>query len=344
MKYLKYFENIENTTLNEVITNILSGDKKPDDILLYLDIQEKHKILETSKDELIFNIKIKDFEDLLEIKNGVLGFLENVKSHEYEYYVDESESDYIHYCMRPEEIEKLLNFAKFLNFKIDASPKVEGQFTEFFEEFNLKDITDSYITSLSMIKGKAVSKLIKKEIEDRQPFHYMFLYDNEYDLEVTLQYEDVLEFLDRKEVDSISELLEMVGNTLPYNYEIEYNCSEYEDDKDYEQLKNDIKFEISLYWDDVLNIPEDKFWIKNIKYDNIDLIKDHFDDIDWYFKIRYYQENKYAFEYAQPKSNCYKWFVSNDFSNRLDKGINTDFDDKLQDLKIKFNATKLGLF
>jgi len=347
MKYIKYFEDIKNSILKEVVEKIMSGEEKPEEISNYLDIQENHGYLEVEKDELSFDIKIDDFEDLLEIERGVIEWLRFANSYGYEFYIDDDEVNYIHHYMTTQQIQKVLNFAKYLDNKIDyVNNNVdEGEFAVFFENFDLEEIKDSFKYSLSIVKEKALSILIEKEISNEQPFYYDFIYTGKYQngVSVTVEYDALLKYIKDKDINSIGDFFRLVGNNLPYTYDIEYQSQEYESKKDYQQLQNDLEFEIDRYWDNESKLPEDFFWVNVVYKDNVDILKEHFDDILWQYKMKSYSRLKYLVEFAKPKSKCYKWFASRDFSNKIKNLDDKELNNIINNIQSIYNAQKLGI-
>jgi hypothetical protein len=351
MKYLKsYKENIETElSLVEVIKKIQSGELEPEDIENYFNIDYKYIIEDCEKDYFSIVIDFDNLHDLMDIDGGILSWIDSI--HQYEIYVDNEELNYIHYGVDEEFIKKIINFSKYLDCEIDWDWKNkynnDEKIVEFLLEFNLECIMTEFTHGLSEIKEIALEKCIRDQITNEEPFSYKWRYNsnikNGYIID--FQYENILDFIEKYKLNpfTISEFLKDVGNTLPYTYELEWSCSEYETKKQYDDLRLYMNNIIDKYWYDDYKFPTEHFWVNCVNKDLVDVLKKHFNDVDWYDTIRIYGQYNYLVEIAKENSKVYKWIVDGNFDKRIKKGESKELDKIIYEMQAEYNAKRMGL-
>ena len=353
MKNYKSFineNNIEKLTLKEVLTKIIKKELKPDTIFEYFgDKINKYKIINNDSDYIKFDVRYEEIDDILDVPEGTTNLIQYLDFYDYEYYVDDSEVDYISYNLTDKQKKNLIEFAKYIGYK-NTNYNDANFFPELIEEYNLSEIKDDYIGELMDIKKNAVQRKKHEEIDKLVPFEI----DND---GLDLNYEETIKYInqfDLKEITTLEELFESIPNKIDYNNEIEYDISDYEN---YEDMIETINSAINMIWDSEHKLLEPNYIITliyNIRdnKENINIIKKIFDKISWEYKEKFYMEGyKYYFQmYYSEDSDTYKWIVSDDFNKRLEKYINDndiDSDDEMiktyKQMRIKTKAKQFKI-
>jgi len=314
--------------LKVILSKIISGSIEPEEILNYLgdnDVLKKLKSKSGDYDDEMLSIDLNndDVDDLLGLYRSTTTIIQNIDTYGYEYYVDDSEIDYIEYYLNDTQKQKLINFAKFVGYE---NTKYNAQFyPELIEDFNLESLKSNYVGELSNIKENAVKEKKTKEIDEPSPVVIDYR-------GIELSYEDAIKFIEDNELEvyTLSELFEHIGSILPYDEEFEYDITDYENFKD---LTQTIDSAIDNIWNDDFKELQSDYIIKLIySFDkNISILKKLFDLIEWNSKERFYMKGyKYYFEMYYNDSDIHKWIVSSDFNKRLNKYIeNIDEDDEM---------------
>ena len=148
-----------------------------------------------------------------------------------------------------------------------------------------------------------------------------------------MYYKDMFEYMEKNnckdDIFTVKELLEYVGGHEDFHYDLEHDCAEYEEG--HEKIDEIVSDNIDKIYDSELNVGEDKLWCKLIDQDQIDILKEKFDDIDWTSKVdtfvnynsgRYYLMQIATIDKTRGGSpKCYEWFRTKDFQEKF---INID--------------------
>lgn len=337
MTYKQLFESNSEMNLITVLEKIMSGELPPQEIKNHIDdIEYDEKFTDYINtydddefDDNFLEIELEKFdlayfESLMDLDKGILKWMDSVGTYNYDYNVDDSEIEYIDNNLNDAITKKMKKFAKELNFDYDESD--ENICYKFINEYKLSYIKDVYLTELSLIHKNAIEKKKKKEIDDVTPI--FFNHEN-----FTINYEEAVKFLKTNkftDVNTIFELFDKIGETLPYSYEIEYEVYEYEN---YDDLGKDIENSINMYWDDKYELVEERYWrdLVSDRETEKEFIIKLFDKIDWFEQFSHYQERKYYIEIVSDKLK--PWILSNDFMTRLKKYA-SDYDIKIEDEKM----------
>ena len=346
MKYLKSYNerNSENNiSFKDLLYGIQDKSIKPEELLKHIDF-EYDKLIELDRLNLKIEIDVSEFEDLVNIDNGIFNSLQYFQSPNYDFYVDDDETNYLESRIDDNLHNKIINFAKYLNYdklNKDNINKV-GVIRSFFEDISLKEVLEEFKSSLSVANENSITDYIDKNISSKEPFTTSQISDNNI-FNVNFYFNSVIEFIDNLEYNpeilTLKDFLNEVTQLVPYSDELEYTCYDAKYDKD---IIDNFNFQLGLFWNDELNDVQDKFWINCIIHNRIDILKDNFDNIFWDFKYNYYQQRgKYLFEFAKENSKSFEWFISDDFIDRIE---DSDMKTELKDLQIKYYAKQFGLY
>jgi len=350
-------------SLYDRIKGIIEGKIKPSKIrdvfgLEYADSIENVDDDDFDDDKLEFCANLKDVEDDMGIENGSIEWVESTSASysNYEYYIDDEEYNYIHSNIEKDNLDKFRNLCRWLGYgelldkdkTKDDWERNEGLVYEPCEKYGLVvELLEEMKWELSHIKERSVKELLEKELNDVTPLyrdHVYHDYKSKKDSEFEIDYEKTLKFLEtekiKDDVFTIEELLENIGDKLPYTWEIENDAYDYE--KGYDELNKVFGNDLDALWDDKYKLPEQKLIYLLIVNDNVDVIKEKHDDIIWDDKYDHYREVKYLPEYANKKSKVYEWFVSDEFNKKI-QNESEEFIEVIDMMILKEDSESLGL-
>lgn len=373
MRYLKTFEekSQKEITLYELLKGITNGDLEPSKIKQAFDLDRAESIDDWDDDfdddVLTIEINEKDITYYMDVAEYTLGHLDNITSNysgAYDFYVDEDEYNYFQNYFKEDSINKFRNLCRWLGYgelndKKEPTSKYgrsdEGMINEPANEYGFRDeLLEDIRWQLASIHEGELRRKVEKEIDNESPISIDYIYshysnNNKKDRELTFDYEDTIKFLEKyncKEINTLEELLEKIGNELYNIDELETDLSSYENQKEYDNLDNMFDNNLNDLWDDEIKVPENKLISLLIKNDSIEPLKKHFDDIMWDNKYKdgpYYDaDEKYLPEFAVKGTKCFKWFTSEEFEEKI-KDMDDDFVKAVDLMVVKDESEDLGL-
>jgi len=365
MKYLKKYklfeetENVEN--LLEIVKGIVDGTIEPDDInkVYDLDVNEFH-IEEYDNETCRILTKQEFVEDLMGLEKGFYYWVHSATNqyNRYEYDVDDDELNYLPNYLDDKSIDIIKKMAKFLEYDINKNDKYREypQLQEFLIHIGLKDVLEEIKYNISYMKENALETKITREIYEKLPINFDQFNRESYkklnDL-LEIDYKKVIKYLEdnkKNDIKTLSELIEYVGNNEDLGYDMEYDIASDESDEDYKRISDDFKGTMEKYWNVEHEIVYDELFKEIIIKDRLDIIKNNVDYISWEDKLytwyNHDRVNWYLIEFAKKNSDCYNWFSSEDFYNKVEKICEKDekFKEFLLDFQTKSFGEDIGLF
>jgi len=330
--YKQLFENKSLPALKETLEKIINDEQLPSVILNHITGDLEDIKIGIEDDIITFKVDYDVIDDLLDISRGTTYSIERIDWYDYEYYVDESEIEYIGEYLTDKQKEKLINFAKYVNYE-KTNYEDDNFFYNLIIDFNLDLIKSDFIGEMMSIKQTAIKKKKYEEIDNETPF-IINNHDN-----IELSYKKSLDFIKKHNLENIktlTELFKKIGELLPYHVEFEYDIYDYED---YSNMKSTLDSSIKMIWDDEIGILK-SYYIRDLIHsysddiNNISILKKIFDKINWEDKENFNMYGyKYYFEMVSSKDReIYKWFISDDFNNRLKKYIKDNNIDESDDM------------
>lgn len=321
-------ENLENDDEN-LIDVLSSPEFKPEDILNHIGLEEKeYKIPnkydsnwgdpEYTNDGVSMFIKSSKLEKLMGVEEGVINYIINFTSYYsgYEYYVDDSELDYLNSYLKTEVLEKIKELANLFDYNIDTDEN--GEINKFFNYIGLDDKLDDFKTEISYENESAI-KDASKDLLKRIPFSLDSKHSNDFDLELYFDYDEMIEYMNKHKLDvkTIKEYLENIYEADEFSYDIEYEGGKLDFMGDFKDL-NKIVIDIV---DTYLNSPDEIFQ-NLIKCDNIELFKRKLDLAIFAYNydiwIDHERKRLDLFEIAKHyNGKILEWFKTYDFQSKL---------------------------
>jgi hypothetical protein len=267
-KYYSYLKENKQQTLLEVIDRVLNRTLNPDKLKEYFgDELSKYELDDIDETEIIIICEDSDVENIMEVEDGIISYINRFEYNDY--YVDEDELEYIFKDLDDRSIKLVKDFARALDYNLTIN---ERGVYEFFKNFELNEILDDYIFSLSNNYKNAIVDLINKEITNIVPFEIDYLRKTQ----LTIYLKKLKKYIEEndRDLEDITEVFKHIGNNVPYSYEITYNVYEYLDHK---EIENDIYDSIKKYYNYQIT---DEFWLNIIKNDYINLFEKYYKKID----------------------------------------------------------------
>jgi hypothetical protein len=314
-KYYSYLKENKQQTLLEVIDRVLNRTLNPDKLKEYFgDELSKYELDDIDETEIIIICEDSDVENIMEVEDGIISY---INSFEYnDYYVDEDELEYIFKDLDDRSIKLVKDFARALDYNLTIN---ERGVYEFFKNFELNEILDDYIFSLSNNYKNATVDLINKEITNIVPFEIDYLRKTQ----LTIYLKKLKKYIEEndRDLEDITEVFKHIGNNVPYSYEITYNVYEYLDHK---EIENDIYDSIKKYYNYQIT---DEFWLNIIKNDYINLFEKYYKKIDLGKPLtisKSLYKNEYLLdelpeEILPSTSKIYKFIRTSDILKEIDK-------------------------
>jgi len=330
-KYINFLNEKKKNNLVEELKEIINRNKS-----FYTGISELNfgdslgnlPNINIDEDTEEISWKLKDesiIDDILEIENNVLKYIDSINDYGFEMDVDTEEKEYIGRHMNEKTIKMITLFQKALNYKSNNKQYNDHYYIfDFLSNIGLDTILEDYRMELSTINEHGMIKL-KKEIFDKNKVFYYNGQTNEFTIYITELYNAIK---DDKNINTIEDALISVCSEYPYSYDIEYN--ELYDYLDYKDISKTIEKSVFEYFDEYI---KDDYWIELIQKNDIDNFKKHYKLNDWSDTIRVYFNYQLIFDIQYLKSDEYDFsdkiyeFI---WSKEFFKNIKDDFKDDLE--------------
>jgi hypothetical protein len=314
-KYYSYLKENKQQTLLEIIDKVLNRTLNPDKLKEYFgDELSKYELDDIDETEIIIICEDSDVENIMEVEDGIISYINNFEYNDY--YVDEDELEYIFKDLDDRSIKLVKDFARALDYNLTIN---ERGVYEFFKNFELNEILYDYIFSLSNNYKNAIVDLINKEITNIVPFEIDYLRKTQ----LTIYLKKLKKYIEEndRELEDITEVFKHIGENVPYSYEITYNVYEYLDHK---EIENDIYDSIKKYYNYQIT---DEFWLNIIKNDYINLFEKYYKKIDLGKPLtisKSLYKNEYLLdelpeEILPSTSKIYKFIRTSDILKEIDK-------------------------
>lgn len=324
MKYLRLFEE-HHENLDVVLSTI--DDDNADKIKDYIGFDEKDYEIDTSYydsrypknvkyngSELTILVKQNMLENLMGVEDGVIGHIQGLTSHysgNYEYYVDDSELDYIHSYLSGSTLEDIKKLAHKFGFQID--PEEEGEIKELFENLGLEDIFVDIKNEISSEHESAIRDLAR-DILKKLPFEINYTTRSNKDFELYFNYQEVIDYIKKHnlKVKTIKQFIENCDYD-EFGYNLDYSDGKYEFLGDFKEVDKLVRDACEQY----TQFPDELF-PKLIKHNKIELFKNKIEFADFYqhYKIfiKHVLKGLNIFEHAKHFNNSVlEWFKTYDF-------------------------------
>jgi len=303
IKKFYLFENSLYSDLNNV--NNEEELKK----IIGLDPYNYELTIDNDRKSFELSVKEKFIEDFLNLEDGIFRFIFSVTcpSGYYDFYVDDSELDWISRYLTNENLHKLKKVGKFL----DLNDIAEDE--RLYDVFSIlgRDLIDynDIICEISAAKEIVVKNGVNKVLKEL-PIEFENSYTGNWGIDIIFNIEKIGEYIEEnnlEDINTVSDFLENVDFS-DLNYELE-NTWESEFDTDY----TDTNKEFSKAIDELIekmNIPEEKYNDPN----QLKLFNDKFDkseykfDFDFFSKISVDNNNIYKSKHLGGK--LFAWFKS----------------------------------
>lgn len=346
LKQAEYFRNnpVKESYLEDDEKNLIqvleSPDFKPEDIVNYIGLDEEDYKLKSGSyyryepeyydDKLFIFMKSSELDNILNKQEGTTNFILTLDAYynNYEYYVDDSELDYLGNYLPKETIIELKKFAKLFKYKLkfDKDGIKECEIYNFFIYLGLKDKLDDFKNEISMENERAVEKLARHLIKSL-PLILSFEHNGDFDIELEFNYKKIVEYMkeNKLEVYSIKELLENVSEFTDFSNEIEYDGGK-EEYIDYKDLIRDVDNTIENY-----TISPDDIFVKLIQVDNLKAFQDNFSkaifnyNYDVFIDYKKMEMNLFKLA-AHYKGEILQWFMTKEFEEKMKKRTADEFE------------------
>lgn len=331
-EYLRNSVTESNEENEKNLLTFLESDFDPKDIQNYIGIDENDYQVKSDRwqsedeiyksDSLTIFMKSDELENLMNINDGVINWMLNITNYysNYEYYIDDSELDYLDRYLSYENIKKIEALAKLLKYelKYDKYGDIDiGVIHEFFIKLGLKRELTDFKNEISSEKEQALKASIKDELKTI-PFEISYSNKEKFDIELYFDYEDIIKYIKKhnlQEIKSISEFLENVQNS--FSYDIEYEGLEDYIKNGYKDLNREVENVVEKY----LDSPDDIF-PKLIQVDNLELFKNNIEYalFSYWYKIyiKYNDKEGNLFELAKIiNGDILKWLKTSEFEKYI---------------------------
>lgn len=334
MKFLKKFneinENVDNDNNKTLYSYLKSDELKKYGILNYLGFDSKKISLENEdKYECIVYINTEYLEDIMNIEHDIIRYYVNFDYYDYDDYFEDDELNYLHNYLSSHTIGKIENLAKKFNYFEDDFYEYSGIYN-FYDYLGLKENLNEYLNEIRHNYSRQKEKYIKNELESL-PFKFYFLHVNKYDLEVTFDYDKIVDCIEKNNifnVKTIKEFLEKVSWDL--SYDIYVNI--YFNDKD-KSLENYVEYDIEFFDENSHEI-----FPFIICKDNLDAFKDNIKYAKFYDceykkrpnEIYYNYDLKSLFDIAHFfNKKIFKYIISDEFITMIEEVVDSETFNKL---------------
>lgn len=349
-------ESVENNDVNliTILKDIVSEKLEPFEIEKYMGFDEdeyefSHQYNSIIYDKLVdnngmtFQTNFSEIEDIKGLEEGVITWILNLTNYYsgYEYYVDESEMNYLDRYLKKDLLHKIEKLAKKFKYKINVDR--EGDIRNFFEYLGLNDDLKDFENEISMENERAVEKAANATIKSL-PFELEEKYnDKNFNCEISINYDTIINYMEKNnlEVSSIKEFIENVSELDDFSYEIEYNHYEYLEN--FDDLKRSVENVVNKY----LEQPDEVF-PNIIKYDKLKTFKKNINlalfSYNYDIWLKGDRELANLFKIAKfYDNNIYKWLLTDDFEEILKKiGDERDMENYM-DFRVGENMRKFNI-
>jgi hypothetical protein len=314
---------LNNETFYNAVQNLNFGDRLEN--LSGFDI-------DPDTESILWKIDENEIDDILGIDKGILRYINSIDDYGFEMHVDNEEKNYIGNHMNEKTINLIKQFAKELNYELIIDDNFYVY--KFLDDIGLDDILTDYISNLSYIKEKAMSKL-KKDIFDKNEVFYYDSYEKTFNVNIEELYKYIK---NEKDIKTLEDALISICIDFPYSYNIEY--SELYDYLDYKELPNIIEKSILDYYNEYI---KDEYWLEIIRTNNIDVFKKYYKLNDWSQPLSLYYKYKLIFTIDELNPSEYNFsakiydFV---YSKEFFNNIKDDFKDDLETYNKYFTKMK----
>ena len=337
-----------------------SPDFKPEIILDYIGLDEdEYKIPKEYEpygdykyDKKGFTILMssKDLADLMDNESDDIERVLSLTSYysQYEYYVDDSDLDYINFYLNPEIINDIKDLADLFNYDLDiVDEENEGNIRKFFDYLGLDKKLKDFKNEIAMENERAVEKAAK-ELLNSLPFRLSNEYSSsKFNLELKFDYNDMIEYMnkhDLKDIKTIKKLLEHIYEADEFEFSKLEQETKHEYLGDFKDLKNSVKDAVDEYF----NSPDNVFPFI-IQHDNLEAFKNNMElanfvsiyTIPETYRNRSDRHN--LFEIAKHfNGKILGWFDSNDFRNRMKERTKEEIEE-YEEFSMKQGAEKYNI-
>lgn len=268
-----------------------------------------------------FDLSVKEdfIEDFLNLEERIIAWTLNVtcSSCNYDFYVDDSELDWISRYLTEENLHKLQEVAKFLDVgDIVDNERVCDMFTILGD-----DLIDynNIIYEISAAKEQVVRQDVKTAL-NKLPIEFENSYAGKWDIDVVFDIEKIGEYIEKnnlKDINTVSDFLEDIDFS-DINFELE-NTNESNNEEDHTDTNEQFEKTIDELIEK-LNIPKEKY----NDPDQLKLFNDDFNDTKYKFdfdvfgKIPISSNNIHKAKHLGGKLSA--WFKSYVFQKNYMKG------------------------
>lgn len=304
------------------------------------DSQHYDKLVD--KDGITFKINFEELENIKGLEEGVINWILNLTNYYsgYEYYVDDSDMDYLDRYLPEDSLNKIEKLAK--KFKYKLKKDKEGDIREFFEYLGLDDDLEDYKNEISMENERAVEKNAH-ELVKLLPFEIDNKHSKNFNCEIVIDYETIIDYMKKNniKVNSIKDFFENVSELDDFSFEIEHDHYEYLND--FKDLTLEVNNDVSKYLDQ-----PDEVFPHMIKYDKIEAFKKNIKmalfSYDYDIWLNGNRESVNLFKIAKfYDNNIYKWFLTDEFEEILKKiGDEKDMENYM-DFRVVENMRKFNI-
>ena len=344
-KKLKQQEYFRNNPVKEsyeedsdnLITILSSSDFNPDDIVNLIGIdKDEYKIAEDyyndyeiTKDGFTILIKSSELEYLMDVDEGNIKEIIHITDYysQYEFYVDDSELDYLHYYITSEIAEKIKKLAKILGYKLVNIEETEGEIKKFFDYIGLSKEMEDFKSEISMENERAVEAAVRDLLKN-VPFKLSVEYTGDFDLELEFEFTEMIEYMKKHKlnVKTIKEFLENIYEADEFSMSKLENETKQEFIGDFKDLNTEAYNVVDKYL-----IAPDEIFIRLIECGNLELFKKKIKLANFGFiydiTINYDKKRLTLFDIAKHyKGAVLEWFKSNEFEKIIMKRTEEEID------------------
>ena len=357
--FYRYSDNDEDET-GENLVDVFSfearnsPDFKPEIILNYIGLDEDEYEIPREYDPygdykydkkgFTMYMSSKDLAYLMDNDPSDIEWVLGVYS-QYEYYVDDSELDYLDTYLTPEIIKEIKDLADLFNYDLDiVDDDHNGNFRKFFQYLGLNRKLNDFKAEISMENERAVEKAAKDLLKSL-PFVLNIQYASKFNLELKFEYNDIIEYINKhnlENIKTIKKLLEHIYESDEFESSKIEQEIKYEYLGDFKDLKNNVIDAVNEY-----SISPDDVFPFIIQHDNLEAFKDNMELANFvsiYQIPESYRNDRYnLFEIAKHfNGEILKWFDSSDFRVRMKERTKEEIDE-YEEFSMKQGAEKYNI-
>jgi len=322
-KFMNFIIEQKKNSFLETIEGILYERTEVEMILEYLGEDfEKLKIQDYDTDVISFICVYSDIENIMDIELGIFAHYKSFDQYGYYVDIDESEKEYIFKYFNDNSVKTIKEIADLFDYKLILN---DNEVYQFLVEYELTDVLDDFVSSLSILYTTTLKNKIKKEISDIIPFEFEtfgsdYFYSQKTPKGIKIDYDHLIKYIKNNsdtKFNNLSQIFNHMGATLPYSSDISTEI--YEEIKDFSMVKNEIVDAFNMVYK--YGELSDYYWRNILDKDNIKLFKKIYHLFDWSSTIgiggggtiRYSYFHAIDSETLKPDSRIYEYIWSDEF-------------------------------